>query len=140
MRDAIELTKKPLHVLVPRAVPQLNRLTTRQRRKARGKCIRRGHLGAMDECGDEHEIATQRVFDLETHEVIDLFQASPTLPVGHAQPQLPDQQNKDIAGANGRANPAPVVAPRCDGVHVHEDVLRSKPSLERVVEPSRMAA
>jgi len=121
-----------LRVRVETIVGNLHRLARGEALEGRRQGLGRRHPRAVDEQGDDPDIAAQRGLDLDAHIVFGIGQARIGL---GAAPARPDQGQQDLAVANALAQDLGEVRARFDALDIDEYLARGKALRQPVEQP-----
>lgn len=138
-RSSLQLLEDPgqlCEVSKPGSIVELHGLTSNESAQAFWESVSRGHLGALDEDGDDASSSTKRCFDLEADEIIWIMQPNPPVPILDLEPPRTYDRQEHLARLEGVLDYFSEINPRFDGINVHKDVVvgESESRDERVIQ------
>jgi hypothetical protein len=132
-------TPQAVDVGIPASIAQLHGLPSGKRLQVARKVLRRGHRGSLDEHGDHANAAGKGGSDLETDEIMGIFESSTSMPVGTGKPLAANHSEQHVARAYCPLDGFHEVDTGFDVGNVHEDRFGAEVRTQVIEEPTRVA-
>jgi hypothetical protein len=130
----LEIVGEGLHVLFEVELGQPECLPIGKSTQRLGEISGPGHVGIVDEDGDDRNVTMKRVLDLRTKDIA-LIVETPASVVGRVEPMRSDERDQGIAVRHLGLDHLSPVAAETDRVDVLEDVLLAESLAQPLVDP-----